>query len=249
MIAAFWFLRPAITDLRRRSPPLALPLMSRKTHRTGAVATVCMLIVTLFALEGSGAAAQNEEWPAQAVTVGAGTAELLIEETLLQEPLPRFVSEPVVQPVPEEDEGAPLSEAESLHELVTIVPADEGLSRDMECLAQAIYFEARGEPLSGQLAVGRVIVNRTQSPLFPSDYCSVVTQPAQFSFVKKGRIPAVRTTSTAWQRAKAIAVIAHQELWESEAQDALFFHATYVRPSWARQKMARATIDSHIFYR
>ena len=55
--------------------------------------------------------------------------------------------------------------------------------------------------------------------------------------------------SPAWTRAKAVARIAHQELWESEAGDALYFHATYVRPRWASRKAARATIDSHVFYR
>jgi spore germination cell wall hydrolase CwlJ-like protein len=56
-------------------------------------------------------------------------------------------------------------------------------------------------------------------------------------------------SSGAWHRAKAIARIAHQELWDSPADDALFFHATRVRPSWARQKIARATIERHVFYR
>ena len=62
-------------------------------------------------------------------------------------------------------------------------------------------------------------------------------------------MPRIKTGSTAWKRAKAIARIAHQGLWDSEAHDALYFHAKYVKPSWARKKIARATIDTHIFYR
>lgn len=179
----------------------------------------------------------------------AAPAELPAPESAAQEQaLPRFVSEPIVQPLPEIEEPAE-TQADTLRELVAEIAVQEDMTGDLKCLAQAIYFEARGEPLAGQLAVARVIVNRTQSPLFPSDYCSVVTQRAQFSFVRNGRIPAVKSNSRAWQRAKAIARIAHQELWESEAKDALFFHATYARPSWAQTKLARATIDSHVFYR
>jgi spore germination cell wall hydrolase CwlJ-like protein len=77
----------------------------------------------------------------------------------------------------------------------------------------------------------------------------VVTQPGQFSFVRRGRIPSPDENSLAWARAKAVAQIAHQELWDSPAGDALFFHARYVRPGWARRKAAVATIDSHVFYR
>ena len=55
--------------------------------------------------------------------------------------------------------------------------------------------------------------------------------------------------SAAWRKAVAVAQIAHRELWDSPAKDALYFHATYVRPSWSRTKVARAKIDSHIFYR
>ena len=62
-------------------------------------------------------------------------------------------------------------------------------------------------------------------------------------------MPQIRTGSEAWQRAKAIARIAHEGLWESEAGDALYFHAKYVRPGWSHKKVARATINRHVFYR
>ena len=119
----------------------------------------------------------------------------------------------------------------------------------MQCLAGAVYFESRGEPIEGQLAVAQVIINRAESTVFPSDYCGVVTQRSQFSFVKNGRIPTNRSKAAAWERARKIARIAHEGMWDSEAGDSLYFHATYVRPSWARKKVARATIKTHIFYR
>lgn len=154
----------------------------------------------------------------------------------------RFVAEPVVQPLPEK-----AAEPASLRALVADMPEAQALSHDMRCLAQAIYFEARGEPLDGQLAVGRVVVNRASSGRFPSDYCGVVTQRGQFSFVRGGRVPGVNEGSAAWRKAVAVAQIAHRDLWDSAADDALFFHATYVRPSWGRHKVA--TIDNHVFYR
>jgi spore germination cell wall hydrolase CwlJ-like protein len=163
---------------------------------------------------------------------------------------PRFVAEEVVQALPTVDSlEQRVAQATSLQELVGDMPIDAELSSDMKCLADAVYFEARGEPLAGQLAVARVVINRAASGIYPSDYCSVVTQRKQFSFVRNGRIPHADEHSTEWLRAKAIAQIAHQDLWQSEARDALYFHATYVHPGWANQKVQLARIDTHIFYR
>tara|TARA_Y100000815_G_C13125288_1_gene418449 strand:- start:69 stop:731 length:663 start_codon:yes stop_codon:yes gene_type:complete len=172
---------------------------------------------------------------------------------------PVFISEEVVQPLPEtaetdaaaetDDAEAAFATAKSLRELMTEVDAPRTMSRELECLAGAVYFESRGEPIEGQLAVAQVIVNRAESSAFPSDYCGVVTQRSQFSFVKNGRIPTRRSNAGAWERARKIARIAHEGLWDSEARDSLYFHATYVRPRWARTKQARATIKSHVFYR
>jgi spore germination cell wall hydrolase CwlJ-like protein len=206
-----------------------------KTRRAGAIAAAAMTFVTLFGAWATGAWAETaiETTPPPAPSQPRAADE------------PRFIAEEVVQPVPE---AAP-RDAGTLAQLVETMPADEAMSRDLTCLAQAIYFEARGEPLAGQLAVGAVIVNRTNSNRYPSDYCSVVTQRGQFSFVRGGRIPSPNEASPAWARAKAIAQIAHRGLWQSDAGDALFFHARYVRPSWASRKVQLATIDSHVFYR
>lgn len=129
------------------------------------------------------------------------------------------------------------------------VPQDAELAPDMKCLAQAVYFESRGEPIEGQLAVAEVVINRAKSDLYPDSYCDVITQPAQFSFVHRGRIPTADESSTAWQHAVAIAEIAQNNLWRSKAEGALYFHATYVNPRWAHQKVELAQIDTHIFYR
>ena len=207
--------------------------------RAGAFAPAAILLVTVFGAE-AGAWAQDL----------APTAAVETAETSPQPDAPRFVAEEVVQPLPSEQSlEARVRQATSLQELVGDMPVADALSSDLKCLAQAVYFESRGEPLTGQLAVARVVINRAASGLYPSDYCSVVTQRSQFSFVRNGRIPQADETSSAWLRAKAIAQIAHQDLWKSEAGDALYFHATYVNPGWARRKTQLARIDTHVFYR
>ncbi|PCD04516.1 cell wall hydrolase [Sphingomonas spermidinifaciens] len=125
------------------------------------------------------------------------------------------------------------------------VPGD--MDRQLRCLATGIYYEAQGEPLHGQLAVAEVILNRTRSGRFPTDVCKVLTQPGQFSFVRGGRLPAVQSTKRAWHTAVAIAKVAKNDLWESKAGKALFFHARHVSPSWNRAKVAM--LGNHIFYR
>jgi spore germination cell wall hydrolase CwlJ-like protein len=125
--------------------------------------------------------------------------------------------------------------------------ADAG-SHELECLATGIYFEAKSEPLAGQLAVGKVIANRTDSHgRFPSTYCGVLFQRGQFSFVHGGHLPAVSHSNKQWQTAVAIAKIVDQDLKESAVGDALFFHARYVAPGWRMKRVA--SIGNHVFYR
>jgi len=213
--------------------------MSRKTHNISAAALAVATILIIAGTDTSGAFAQ-------ATDQGIETSETIA---------PQFVSEEVVQPLPDgqgedtakRDEAS--AAAGSLKELVAQTDNDQALSDELQCLAGAVYFESRGEPLAGQLAVAQVVVNRADSTRFPSSYCGVVYQRSQFSFIKNGRMPRIKTGSAAWERAKAIARIAHEGLWDSEAQDSLYFHAKYVRPAWIHKKVARATISSHVFYR
>ena len=212
-------------------------------HRSTVAALAATIVLTLFTADGSGANAESSEIPA----TQAATPSQLTDETVPEATSVEFVSQEVVQPTPEQIPEA--KSAKSLSALVSSMPRTSALSREMECLAGAIYFESRGEPLAGQLAVGQVIINRTESGAFPSDYCGVVYQKSQFSFVRGGKMPRIDRNSAAWGRATAIARIAHEGLWDSAAGDALYFHARYVSPSWSRTKIARATIDTHIFYR
>lgn len=136
----------------------------------------------------------------------------------------------------------------SLAAMVRATDTSAALDADTHCLATAVFYEARSESLEGQLAVARVIINRSHSPRFANSLCAVILQPKQFSFVRGGRLPAPKTRRPAWKTAVAIARIAQNNGWESEAEGALYFHARYVAPAW-RKRAKLAVIDNHIFYR
>jgi N-acetylmuramoyl-L-alanine amidase len=135
-----------------------------------------------------------------------------------------------------------------LASMVSELRAPEAGSRELDCLATGIYFESKGEPLAGQLAVGKVIANRADSHgRFPATYCGVLFQRGQFSFVHGHSLPGVSHSNKQWQTAVAIAKIVDQDLKESAVGDALFFHARYVSPSWRLKRVA--SIGNHVFYR
>ncbi len=229
--------------------------MSFKTNVASGIAISAIASFVLFAADTSGAAAPVLDDPATTVAY----------------PLPQFVEEPVVQPVPaapeqpeaplagseppihsdadtsEDITGAPDGRFNTLNALVAATSHSGDLSREMQCLAGAIYFESKGESLAGQLAVGRVVINRSTSGRFPSSYCGVVYQRSQFSFVRGNAMPAINRGSRDWANAVKIAKIAHDNAWPSQVEGALFFHARYVSPGWRLRRVG--TIDNHVFYR
>jgi len=139
------------------------------------------------------------------------------------------------------------AQGSSLAELVNAYASADVPDEETECLAGAVYFESKGEPLTGQLAVADVIINRTKSGRFPASLCGVVKQRGQFSFVRGGRFPAISRGSLDWRRAVAIAYIAQHDLADGAAPHALFFHARRVSPGWRLIRVA--SVGNHIFYR
>ncbi|HJP69376.1 MAG TPA: cell wall hydrolase, partial [Sphingomicrobium sp.] len=95
-----------------------------------------------------------------------------------------------------------------LYALVGKFATSAQLDEETNCLATAVYFEARGESLEGQLAVARVVMNRASSGRYPPDWCGVVKQPAQFSFVHHGRFPSVDQSSDEWRKALGVTRLA-----------------------------------------
>jgi hypothetical protein len=136
-----------------------------------------------------------------------------------------------------------------LYALVDKFATNAALDEQTNCLATAVYFEARGESVEGQLAVARVVMNRASSGRYPPDWCSVVKQPAQFSFVRHGEFPYADPNSDAWKKAEAVAQLAAANVVPSVGPDVLWYHATYVAPSWGHRLNMAEKIGLHIFYR
>jgi spore germination cell wall hydrolase CwlJ-like protein len=132
---------------------------------------------------------------------------------------------------------------------------------EVKCLAEGIYFEARGEPLRGQLAVGRVIMNRVASDAYPNTICRVVYQNedkpnrCQFSFACDGK-PDIITEPDKWAEIKRYAVwlLANHLKPDADSQllaslgDSTHFHADYVSPGWAKRLPLTIRIGRHLFY-
>jgi hypothetical protein len=131
----------------------------------------------------------------------------------------------------------------------------EERAKHEKCLTEAIYFEARGEPVRGQIAVAQVIMNRVFSGRYPNNVCGVVYQNAnrhmacQFSFACDG-IPDRVTEPTAWERAKQISQdTLDGKYWLTDVGKATHYHARWVRPHWVREMQRLDKIGVHTFYR
>lgn len=162
-------------------------------------------------------------------------------------PMPRI--EPVViAPVVPEPKPAEI--------LTASLTADPLPHTEMTCLAEAVYYEARGESLEGQRAVAEVVLRRTKDHRFPSTVCGVVYQGAhrrgacQFSFACDG-VGHGRRDKLAWQR--AVEVAEYEAVGAGRHSDttagAQYFHTTRVNPPWSRRFIRTARIGTHIFYR
>ena len=115
------------------------------------------------------------------------------------------------------------------------------------CLSLALYHEARGEKLLGQLMVAKVIVNRVASPRWPSSMCNVITQDRQFSFYRKGKAPSPRDEE-AWAKAQELTVqiINDPDILPYTIAD--HYHTVDVHPVWRRKLYRIVRIGKHIFY-
>ena len=175
-------------------------------------------------------------------------------------PLPSTASLPILSSIPL---PRPAPDRAALDEPKEPTPAELlGLDKDPKarakaekCLANAVYFESRSEPLRGQMAVAQVVMNRTFSPFYPKDVCSVVYQNAhrrlacQFTFACDGKSKAI-TERGAWGRANRIAKqTLDGKLWVPEVAKSTHYHAAYVHPYWVREMRRMFKTGIHLFYR
>lgn len=135
------------------------------------------------------------------------------------------------------------------------LPKSTFSSKQQKCLAEGIYFEARGEPVKGQAAVAQVILNRVRNPTYPNSVCGVVYQNkhwrnrCQFSFACDN-IKDRTSDKERWSTAKFVArETSHGRIWQKQVGSSTHYHAAYVNPKWARKMKRVGRIGLHIFYR
>jgi spore germination cell wall hydrolase CwlJ-like protein len=205
---------------------------SRRTAASVAVASATLVLASLAA-------------PVGAVQVaGQNVQSLSAPETV---PVPALQQEaPLNAGAPQSDIDSPDIEYASLSAAVAAQDSGLDTDRELECLADAVYYESKGEPLEGQLAVAHVILTRAASGRFGASVCGVVAQPGQFSFVRHGKVP-TPGNSAQWRQAVAVAKVAQNDLWDNPAPQALYFHARRIHASWRMTKVA--ALGNHIFYR
>lgn len=127
-------------------------------------------------------------------------------------------------------------------------------ANQFECLAEALYFEARGESVKGQFAVAEVISNRVKSSRFPDTYCAVIRQgtgrkyQCQFTYTCDGHAEVI-TEPAAYARVAKVARAVLDDRAPEITDGATFYHTTAVRPSWARKFTKTAQYGVHLFYR
>lgn len=222
--------------------------MSRKLNLASTVAVASLFVFTLVSSEPTSAAkaqdvADQNDLPALNAPYAANERSDIQVQTIPDSDIANAPEAAADDATPDAAEDP----AASLQQLVARQASNAPLSREMNCLAGAIYFESKSEPLLGQLAVGRVIVARSRSGRFPNSYCGVVYQPSQFSFVRGGTMPAIPKTSQDWKEAVALAQIAHEGSWKSPVEGAMFFHAARVSPGWRLARVGK--LGNHVFYR
>jgi spore germination cell wall hydrolase CwlJ-like protein len=129
-------------------------------------------------------------------------------------------------------------------------------ARAEKCLADAVYFEARGEPLKGQEAVAQVVMNRVFSGFYPNNVCGVVYQNAerhlacQFTFACEGKDLSRIDEPDMWQQAKRIAKdTLDGKIWLADVGHATHYHAYWVHPSWVHEMKKMYQLGVHTFYR
>ncbi len=136
------------------------------------------------------------------------------------------------------------------------------LETALMCMTHNIYHEAKNQSMLGQIAVAQVVMNRVASPLFPDTICEVVKQGqrykngkmvlhrCQFSWYCDGKKDDINRNTKEWRSALDYATIVMSgKITLDVTQGSLWYHAYYVKPSWAKQKEKVTRIDSHIFYR
>ncbi|MCR5870433.1 cell wall hydrolase [Sphingomonas sp. J344] len=208
------------------------------SFRAAMIAATTLTIAAGIGATAPGIAGEAEKTPVQAINEAATE-----QVPTMGESLAALDADDAALPQDSDSESATYAT------LAAAVAAQDAVADDAElnCLAIGVYYESKGEPLEGQLAVAEVILNRAKSGRFPASVCGVLTQRGQFSFVRGGRLVQPPAGARAWKTALAVAQVARDDAWDSSVSNALFFHARYVSPGWRRARVG--SVGNHIFYR
>jgi spore germination cell wall hydrolase CwlJ-like protein len=235
---------PEISVLFRLSPDL-LPLASTFDRDDGGpvIGAFSGLTGTAFAVAEPLASAADTIVVAKAAAVAVPLPPENLPPVGL--PSPSSLPKPAQTPAPSVARPVPPKSP-----LVGVVTSE----KELRCLSEAVYFEARSEPERGQAAVAQVVLNRVQSGAYPNTVCGVVYQnrhrhlACQFTFACEGK--ALRTDEAgAWATAQRIARdVAEGRTYMPGVGNASHYHANYVRPWWARHMDRREKVGKHIFY-
>lgn len=161
-------------------------------------------------------------------------------------PLPELVQRSAERPDTQGQVTAAVVELPAIPQKPQIIAVND---TDLHCLARNIYFEARGEPRAGMVAVAFVTRNRVRSGVWKGSICDIVYQPKQFSWTSRGREPPIHDKQS-WQLSLDIAgdVLSNRE-YHDPTHNAVYFHNHQVRPSWSRSKTRTVVIGNHAFYK
>ena len=216
----------------------------KKYLRAGSASAVCVTLLLTIGGSGQALAQQVGNLPVVQAVVKTTAAVSNSYSTPQAAPL---TSDQVVA----REAGLLQRAGWPLYALVDKFSAGAPMTDEANCIAVAVYHEARGESLEGQLAVAKVIMNRAASGKYPTSWCGVVKQPWQFSFVnpRTGYMPSVDQASAAWRKALGVTRLAVADAVSSVPGDCLWYHADYVAPSWGRRLTRVEKIGAHIFYR
>ena len=163
--------------------------------------------------------------------------------------------ESILTPSPDEGRFVPPIGSKDHLWAATPLPPASFSAKEQKCLAEAIYYEARGESVKGQVAVAQVVLNRVRNPAYPGSICKVVYQnqnmlnACQFSFACDGQKHRV-TEKPQWRLAQQTAkAVTDGNIWLPEVGSSTHYHANYVKPYWRGSMHKLTQIGKHIFYR
>jgi hypothetical protein len=238
-----------------RGPPVPLSHSQRSTlWGLAAVLLVIGLVTALLTMD-------DDSTFLDAIPFGPARSKVAAPAPLPEDQLPidTFVPSAILQLSPQDalarNLALPLSHASNpLAPPFVAAWLGADLERQTVCLANAVYYEASGEPLSGQRAVAQVVLNRLRHPRYPKTICEVVNQGSerptgcQFSFTCDGSM-ARAPNPARWKVAMGVATAALDGWTSAEAGQATHYHTLYVFPKWAPELLKLGILGHHIFYR